>query len=96
MLSTRRFDATDRTTNSKPQETTMHSHHIPIPAPAPVSVPDWRPVALIKSFFATLALWHYRWVERRKLEELEDDTLRDVGLSRTAILNEARKPFWQR
>ena len=74
----------------------MDSHHIPLPATAPVRVPDWRPVAVFKNFFGTLALWHTRWLARRKLEELGDDTLLDVGLSRTDILKEARKPFWQR
>lgn len=79
----------------------MSSHHIVIPAtaipsPTPIIVPGWSPIAVVRACFATLATWHYRWVERRKLEELDDDRLRDVGLSRAAILKEARKPFWQR
>jgi uncharacterized protein YjiS (DUF1127 family) len=35
-----------------------------------------------------------RWRERRILEELDDRILRDIGISRSEALYEARKPFW--
>jgi uncharacterized protein YjiS (DUF1127 family) len=34
-----------------------------------------------------------RWTQRRMLEELGD---RDIGISRSEALTEARKPFWRR
>jgi uncharacterized protein YjiS (DUF1127 family) len=74
----------------------MSTHQAAIPAPTPVTVPGPNPISVVKACFATIATWHCRWIERRKLEDLSDNTLRDVGLSRAVVLNEARKPFWQR
>jgi uncharacterized protein YjiS (DUF1127 family) len=37
-----------------------------------------------------------RWTQRRILEELGDRDLRDIGISRSEALAEARKPFWRR
>jgi uncharacterized protein YjiS (DUF1127 family) len=37
-----------------------------------------------------------RWRERRLLEELDDQALRDMGISRSQALAEAAKPFWRR
>lgn len=73
----------------------MHSRPLAAPVAAPAPAPHWSLVATVRTCLTTLALWHYRWVERRKLEDLSDDTLRDVGLSRPAVLAEARKRFWQ-
>jgi uncharacterized protein YjiS (DUF1127 family) len=36
-----------------------------------------------------------RWRERRILETLDDRTLRDIGVSRSEALAEARKPCWK-
>jgi uncharacterized protein YjiS (DUF1127 family) len=48
-------------------------------------------VGLIAWLRATAA----RWRERRILETLDDRTLRDIGISRSQALVEARKPFWK-
>ena len=37
-----------------------------------------------------------RWRERRMLEVLDERTLRDIGISRSQALAEARKPCWRR
>jgi uncharacterized protein YjiS (DUF1127 family) len=37
-----------------------------------------------------------RWRERRILETLDERTLRDIGISRSQALAEARKPCWRR
>lgn len=44
---------------------------------------------------ATLATWSARRRQRRRLAELPERLLRDVGLDRTAAAGEARKPFWR-
>ena len=36
-----------------------------------------------------------RWRERGLLEQLDDRMLRDIGISRSQALAEARKPFWR-
>ncbi len=40
-----------------------------------------------------------RWIRnhttRRRLSELDDNSLRDVGIDPIAAAQEARKPFWQ-
>jgi uncharacterized protein YjiS (DUF1127 family) len=36
-----------------------------------------------------------RWTQRRMLEELGDRDLRDIGISRSEAITEARKPFWR-
>jgi uncharacterized protein YjiS (DUF1127 family) len=43
-----------------------------------------------------LTLWSARAAQRRKLRELPDDRLRDLGLTRKQALAEAAKPFWRR
>ena len=43
----------------------------------------------------TLRLWRARQDERRRLAELTDRDLHDVGLSRADIFFEAEKPFWR-
>jgi uncharacterized protein YjiS (DUF1127 family) len=43
----------------------------------------------------SLLIWYDRSRERRALLSLDDHMLRDVGLSRAEISNEASKPFWQ-
>lgn len=39
--------------------------------------------------------WHLRARQRRELRELDDRTLRDIGVSRADADFEARKRFWQ-
>ncbi|MGO1081203.1 DUF1127 domain-containing protein [Inquilinus sp. CA228] len=42
----------------------------------------------------TVDLWLRRARTRRRLGELSDRDLRDVGLDRSAAIREANKPFW--
>ncbi len=42
-----------------------------------------------------LLCWQERWAQRRSLEGMDDQILRDIGLSRADIHQEVRKPFWQ-
>jgi uncharacterized protein YjiS (DUF1127 family) len=43
---------------------------------------------------ATLALWAARGRERRRLEDLDDHLLADLGISRAAATREASRPPW--
>ena len=43
---------------------------------------------------AMLTTWLQRARQRRQLGQLEDWQLRDIGITREAAANEARKPFW--
>lgn len=45
---------------------------------------------------ATLAAWQRRAEERAQLAQLTDLQLHDLGLSRAAVEDMARKPFWIR
>ena len=49
---------------------------------------------LIKAADAFL-IWYDRARERQALLSIDDHMLRDIGLSRADIWDEARKPFWQ-
>ncbi len=44
---------------------------------------------------ATLGRWRKRIEEREQLARLDERSLRDIGLSRSAIEAELRKPFWR-
>ena len=43
----------------------------------------------------TLETWLLRWDRRRELGSLDDEQLKDVGISRADAVREARKPFWR-
>ena len=43
----------------------------------------------------TLLLWHERSRQRMALAELDERTLRDLGLSRGQVAAETGKLFWQ-
>jgi uncharacterized protein YjiS (DUF1127 family) len=43
----------------------------------------------------TLLLWHERSRQRMALAELDERTLKDLGLTRGQVAAEAGKPFWQ-
>ena len=50
-----------------------------------------------RTWLQTIALWIARHRQRKALEEvaqLNGHLLRDIGLSRAEILNEAARPFW--
>ena len=42
-----------------------------------------------------LATWRRRARERAQLREMDERLLRDIGLTRAQVLEEARKPFWR-
>ena len=42
-----------------------------------------------------LLLWRRRAKERHAMAHLDDTILRDLGLSRSEITWESRKPFWR-
>ncbi|WP_445011764.1 DUF1127 domain-containing protein [Vreelandella stevensii] len=41
-----------------------------------------------------LARWRQLRRERYALQQLNDDLLKDIGLSREVVQREARRPFW--
>jgi uncharacterized protein YjiS (DUF1127 family) len=43
----------------------------------------------------TFAIWASRTEDRRHLAELDDHMLKDIGLTRAAVLGEFDKHFWQ-
>lgn len=43
----------------------------------------------------TLATWQERSETRAALRDLDDRLLRDMGISRAAAGEEARRPFWK-
>ena len=43
----------------------------------------------------TLMAWQEREIERRRLADMSDAGLKDIGMSRGEALREARKPFWR-
>lgn len=45
---------------------------------------------------ATLYTWQQRASERHALEQLDERLLQDMGITRGAVADEIRKPFWRR
>ncbi|MFG1398852.1 DUF1127 domain-containing protein [Roseixanthobacter pseudopolyaromaticivorans] len=58
---------------------------------AAAPVPDSRLAQLL----GVLKVWLRRARERRELADLDDDQMRDAGISRDAARREAEKPFWR-
>ena len=50
----------------------------------------------IGAAYAALLLWNDRQTQRHHLSELDDHQLRDMGLSKEEVWQEAQKPFWRR
>ena len=50
----------------------------------------------VQATYATLLQWNDRQVQRNHLSELDDRLLRDMGLSKEEVWQEAQKPFWRR
>jgi uncharacterized protein YjiS (DUF1127 family) len=49
-------------------------------------------------FFAalqTVEVWYERSRQRRRLAQLDEHLLRDIGIDRLAAMEEVSKPFWQ-
>ncbi len=49
----------------------------------------------IQSWKRTVKLWDRRVRGRRHLAQLDDDMLKDIGVTRVEAEIESRKPFWQ-
>ena len=49
---------------------------------------------LAANVFTTLFEWQERARQRRRLSELDDRMLKDIGLTRTDVAREVEKPFW--
>jgi uncharacterized protein YjiS (DUF1127 family) len=49
----------------------------------------------VRRLATTPALWVKRLQSRRKLAELSDYMLRDIGLTRADVWKETSKPFWR-
>lgn len=49
----------------------------------------------IRTLLAWLALCHERHRQRRALRQLDDDLLKDIGITRAAARAEAGKPWWR-
>ncbi|WP_370278182.1 DUF1127 domain-containing protein [Pontibacterium sp.] len=39
--------------------------------------------------------WYARYRQRRQLLALDDQMLKDIGLTRATALHEGKKPFWR-
>lgn len=53
-----------------------------------------RHLRLMHAACARIELWLDRARERRRLAQLTDRELRDIGLNRYEARQESRKPFW--
>ncbi len=49
----------------------------------------------LRSVLGLLRHWRERAYSRRRLCELDDHILRDIGLTRDEVLREAARPFWR-
>ena len=65
--------------------------HSPATDPRDVLARAWSGVV---HFAATLLARHERARQRRRLLELDDRLLRDVGISRADVMRETAKSFW--
>lgn len=52
------------------------------------------PSRLLSAAVATVLLWQQRLADRRRLREMNEHMLRDIGLGREESAREAAKPFW--
>lgn len=73
------------------------AYSIQVPASVNVSASTVAaaPARLLRGAVETLLAWQHRAAERQQLAALSDYDLKDVGLTRTDAVMEARKPFWQ-
>lgn len=47
------------------------------------------------SLLGLVSLWQTRASQRRRLSELPDHLLQDIGITRADVEQEAAKPFWR-
>lgn len=50
---------------------------------------------LVRIARIVFCIWPDRHRQRRALREMDADQLHDLGLSRSAAMQEGRKPFWR-
>ena len=50
--------------------------------------------SLFRAVGKIVSMWTFRYQQRRELEDLDEQVLRDIGINREQALKEARKPFW--
>ncbi len=58
--------------------------------------PGAGPIGWLPSLYAELETVSRRIEERRRLSQLDDHLLEDMGLTREQAEREAAKPFWRR
>ena len=68
------------------------SLHLPV---APLAHRSGATQSLFARVFATVQTWVRRSRGRSELAELDEYTLRDIGLARSQVENERDKFFWQ-
>jgi uncharacterized protein YjiS (DUF1127 family) len=64
----------------------------------PNTYSTWRPKEPLNPFVAAyrlVARWIERTRQRKALAALDDQTLRDIGITRLDAAREAEKPFWK-
>lgn len=59
------------------------------------SLPSVFPQGIVVRTLDKLLAWQDRASERRRLMELNDHELADMGLDRATVIGEADKPFWR-
>ena len=60
----------------------------------PTGLRSARPTVEAVPWYVWLELCLTRWRERRRLQELNDDQLKDIGLSRADVERECRRWPW--
>jgi uncharacterized protein YjiS (DUF1127 family) len=63
--------------------------------PARAATQPSRRNSVLQRVIGLLRRWRERAYSRRRLCELDDHILRDIGLTRDALLREATRPFWR-
>jgi uncharacterized protein YjiS (DUF1127 family) len=61
---------------------------------APAAARPWARPRLAQAL-ETVALWRARVQGRRRLQDLDEHLLKDIGLTRARAFAEGQKPFWR-
>jgi uncharacterized protein YjiS (DUF1127 family) len=65
----------------------------------PKAYSTWRkeraPIHPLAAVWMLVSSWIERARQRRALARLDDQTLRDIGITRADATHEAQKPFWR-
>jgi uncharacterized protein YjiS (DUF1127 family) len=62
---------------------------------APAARECGQPASYPRRVLALLDVWRQRTRDRRELAQMDERSLRDIGLTPYDALYEARKPFWR-